>query len=127
MWLLGGFREREVRAEATNCPPKLREVYHMSSDGGARGLHAYAFLMFEAVYSPYVTCTRPRNGGRLDRESTSGSLPEPKKRPYIGEIVVKFSSAVWRARNSLSSPSPSFSAQPASTRIPCSTSIRRNS
>ena len=46
---------------------------------------------------------------------------------YGCDIVVKLSSAAWRARNALSSSSPSFSAQPATIRIPCSTSIWRNS
>src|ERR1039457_5164223 len=46
---------------------------------------------------------------------------------YGCEIAIKLFSAAWRARNSLSASSPSISAQPATVRIPCSTSIRRNS
>ena len=46
---------------------------------------------------------------------------------YGWYIEVKFSSTAWRARIALSSSSPSFSAQPAASRIPCSTSIGRNS
>src|SRR5271157_355041 len=47
--------------------------------------------------------------------------------PCVCEIEVKLSSAAWRTRNALSSSSPSFSAQPATIRIPRSTSIWRNS
>jgi hypothetical protein len=46
---------------------------------------------------------------------------------YSYDFAVKLSSAARRARNSLNSSSPSFSAQPATIRIPRSTSARRNS
>ena len=46
---------------------------------------------------------------------------------YSCGIAANLSSAAWRTRNSRMFSSPSLSAQPATVRIPCSTSIRRNS